>query len=150
MELEEFENELHLGHCQNKIRRCSILLVACMALLLGCTDDGVNSGDHRDKMVGTYVGDSEYRFSANGGEYVVDTVYLSDTLSVAKCGDESLTIGYRNQLFEVVCTEAGKFSRDNYPHGGCDGKYFDDSLYFNYNESFQGRSVTYNFKGNKQ
>lgn len=80
----------------------------------------------------------------------MDTVYLNDTLSVAKCGDESLTIGYRNQSFEVASTEEGHFYRDNYPHGGCDGRWFGDSLYFNYNESFQGRSVTYNFKGNKQ
>lgn len=130
--------------------RC--LFAACMFFFVGCKDDGEdsNGSDYRDKMVGAYVGNSDYRYSANGGENTMDTVYLGDTVSVAKYGDKGLTIGYRNQSFEVVCTEDGCISRDNYPHGGCDGKYFDDSLYFNYNESFQGRTVTYNFKGKKQ
>ena len=150
MKLEKLQKELSLGHRQNKMRRGSILVVACVALFLGCTDDNSKSNDYRDKMVGSYVGDSEYHFSANGGENVMDTVYLNDTLSVAKIGDEGLTIGYRGQSFEVLCSEDGTFYRDNYPHGGCDGSWFADSLYFNNNESFQGRSVTYNCRGKKQ
>ena len=128
------------------------LFAACMCFFVGCKDDGEdsNGSDYRDKMVGTYVGDSDYRYSANGGENTLDTVYLGDTLSVAKYGDKGLTIGYRSQSFEVACTEDGNLYLDDYPHGGCDGKCFDDSLYFNYSESFQGRTVTYNFKGKKQ
>jgi len=141
---------MFVERCQNKMRQGVIVIVACLSLFVGCKDDDVNGIDYRDKMVGTYVGDSDYRYSANGGENVMDTVYLGDTLSVAKDGDKGLAIVYRRQSFEVACTADGHISRDNYPHGGCDGKYFDDSLYFNYNESFQGRTVTYNFKGKKQ
>ena len=142
---------MSVERCQNKMRKAAILFAACMTFLVACTgdDNDTNGNDFRDMMVGAYVGDSEYHFSANGGENTLDTVYLNDTLSVAKCGDNGLTIGYRSQSFEVVCTDDGSFGRDNYPHGGCDGKWFDDSLYFNYNESSQGRAVTYIFKGKK-
>lgn len=147
MKSEEFQNKLLLFHAKrHKMCQGVILFVACMTFFVGCKDDS----DYRDKMVGTYVGDSKYHFSANGGENVMDTVYLGDTLSVAEHGDQGLTIGYRSQSFEVACTEDGNLYLDDYPHGGCDGKYFDDSLYFNYSESFQGRTVTYNFKGKKQ
>ena len=141
---------MFVERCQNKMRQGVIVIVACLSLFVGCKDDDSDGIDYRDKMVGTYVGDSEYRYFANGGENTMDTVYVGDTLYVAKYGDRGLTVGYRSQSFEVACTEDGNLYLDDYPHGGCDGKYFDDSLYFNYNESFQGRIVTYNFKGKKQ
>lgn len=147
---EHGRSDMSRERCPKVMRLGVLAIVACMALFVGCKDDDLNGNDYRDKMVGTYVGDSEYHYSSNGGENVLDTVYRNDTLSVAMYGDQGLTIGYRNQLFEVACTEDGAFSHDDYPHGGCDGKYFDDSLYFNYNESSQGRSVTYSFKGKKQ
>lgn len=118
-----------------------------MAVFASCEDD--QKSDYRDAWVGTYVGDSEYHFSANGGENTFDTIYPDDNLSVAKSGDNNLTVDYRSQSFLVTCTESGSFSHDDYPHGGCEGRFSGDSLYFNSTVSEQGRSVTYIFKGRK-
>ena len=129
---------------------CVLLLAACMLVFASCKDDDVmDNPDYRDAWVGTYVGDSEYHFSANGGQNTVDTLYSNDSLSVAKSGDNDLIIDYRSQSFLVNCTAEGSFSRDNYPHGGCEGRCFGDSLYFKSADSEQGRTVTYIFKGSK-
>lgn len=123
------------------------MLVACMAVFVSCKDE--DKSDYRDAWVGTYVGDSECHVSANGGANTVDTVYRNDSLSIAKSGDNNLSIDYRGQSSLATCTEDGSFSHDDYPHGGCQGRFSGDSLYFNFSESEQGRSATYIFKGRK-
>ena len=131
-----------------KTRRFGIImLVACMTLFVACKDD--NATDYRDTWVGTYVGDTQYHYSANGGENVIDTVYVNDSLTVAKIGDDNLVIGFRSQSFQVNCTKEGVFNHDNYPHGGCQGQCYGDSVYFMSEESEQGRSATYTFSGRK-
>ena len=121
-------------------------LAACLAIFASCGD---KDNDYRDAWVGTYVGNSEYHFSSNGGENTIDTVYLNDNLSVTKSGDKELSFGYRGQTLSAECSEGGVFSHDNYPHGGFQGRFSGDSLYFTLSESEQGRSVTYVFKGKK-
>jgi hypothetical protein len=122
-----------------------LILAACMIFFASCKDDV----DNRDAWVGTYMGDSDYHFSANGGANTIDTVYLNDSLSVAKSGDNKMSFGYRGQSFLAECTAEGVFCYDDYPHGGFEGKFYGDSLKFITSESFQGRSVTYVFKGRK-
>ncbi|MBP5516669.1 MAG: hypothetical protein J6X86_06950 [Bacteroidales bacterium] len=124
------------------------VLAACMAVFVSCGDND-DDEDYRDAWVGTYVGDSDYHFSANGGANTIDTVYFNDSLSVAKNSDKNLTFVYRGQSLMAECTEEGVFSHDNYPNGGFQGRFSGDSLYFNFSESEQGRSVTYVFKGKK-
>ena len=118
-----------------------------MTLFVACKDD--NATDYRDTWVGTYVGDTQYHYSVNGEANVVDTIYVNDNLSVAKIGDDNLIIGFRSQSYQVNCKKDGAFSHDNYPHGGCQGQCYGDSVYFMSEESEQGRSATYTFSGRK-
>ena len=126
-----------------------IALATCLFFVTACKDDKV---DNRDAWVGTYVGESEYHYSANGGANTLDTVYQNDQLTVSKNGDDGLTIDYKSLTsasFPVTCDAEGKFNYENYPHTSCEGHFIADSVYFIYTESSQGRSATYNFKGKK-
>jgi hypothetical protein len=126
-----------------------LVLAICLFFVVACKDD---NSDSRDLWVGTYIGESEYLYSANGGNNTLDTVYYNDKLTVSKNGEDGLAIDYSSLIsvsLPVNCDAEGKFIYENYPHVRCEGQFIADSVYFIYNESSQGRSATYNFKGKK-
>lgn len=131
------------------------LLVACMAVVVGCGDkdnagNGNNDNDYRDAWLGTYDGYCEYH-SSTGSDHQFDTVYTDESLSVSKQGDEELVIDYIGQSFAVRCTSEGTFtSTTDNPHSEWNGRIKGDSLFFNYHDVSQGHSSTRHFEGKKR
>lgn len=130
------------------------VLVVCMALVAGCVDEHSNSrsgtgsdADYRDAWVGTYVGDTRSHLEVNYCEVSIDTVYVSDSLLVAKRKDNGLMVAYRGRLISVECNSSGRLSFDAYPHGGGEGQMAGDSLHLTTYEHYAGRSLTNRFDG---
>lgn len=123
------------------------VLVACMAVCVGCGD---KDNDFRDTWLGTYEGYCEYH-SSTGSDHQFDTVYSDQSLTVSKQGNEGLVLDYLSQSFQVRCSSDGTFtSTSNNPHSEWNGSIKGDSLFFNYHDVSQGHSTTRLFKGKKK
>ena len=123
------------------------VLVACMAVFVGCGD---KDNDFRDKWLGTYEGYCEYH-SSTGSDHQFDTVYSDQSLTVTKQGNEGLVMDYLGQSFQVRCSSDGTFTSTSFnPHNEWNGCIKDDSLFFNYHDVSHGHSSTRHFKGKKK
>ena len=122
-------------------------LAACLAVFAACGD---KDNDYRDAWVGTYEGYYNFHYSS-GSDHQFDTVYIDETLTVAKQGDRELVVGFIGQNFPVTCTPEGTFaSTTENPHSEWGGSIKGDSLFFTYYDVSQGQSVTRHFVGSKK